>query len=455
MDSVTYSFEIVGHKGFVYYYVAVPVSLQGVVQQAIVSAYPSARLEEVAEHNIFSAVGKMGATVGGEFTLKENFAYPIATYQDMKRDSMQSLLNAFSSLDKEDGAAVQIMIRPANSEWRKKATSFASAKRTGKKKGSGKGQDELLWWIRNFVKALVEPPDPSKAPEADKPPDLSPAELAVLDSIDDKARSPGFEVLIRVLASSNMAHKAQSILGNITASFSLFDAPGKNGFKYSPASDMESFVAGYVLRMFPQENNKSILNTVELATLFHFPDQKNIPTSQLERQGSKQVDAPRNIPEEGLLLGYNIFRGMKKPIRLDLEDRRRHMYVVGQTGVGKSVFLENLALQDMIAGRGFAFIDPHGDTAENLLAMVPKERTEDVVYFSPADMENPMGLNMFEFNNPDEKDFIVQEIMAMLYKLYDPQRQGIIGPRYEHMFRMCALLLMADPGGHLLLTFRN
>ncbi|HEX5744400.1 MAG TPA: hypothetical protein VFX84_03040, partial [Candidatus Saccharimonadales bacterium] len=197
----------------------------------------------------------------------------------------------------------------------------------------------------------------------------------------------------------------------------------------------------------PQHQNKDILNSVELATLFHFPDQRNIPTSQLGRQESKQVDGPRNIPEKGLLLGYNQFRGARKPIRLALGDRQRHMYVVGQTGVGKSTFLENLALQDMLSGNGFAFVDPHGDTAERLLAMVPKERTEDVIYFSPAEMEYPMGLNLFEYKTADQKDFLIQEALNMLYKLYDPQHQGIMGPRYEHLFRNAALTIMADPNG--------
>jgi len=181
--------------------------------------------------------------------------------------------------------------------------------------------------------------------------------------------------------------------------------------------------------------------------LFHFPDQQNIQTSQLERQASKQVDGPRNIPEEGLLLGYNMFRGAKKAIRMEQADRARHMYVVGQTGTGKSTFLENLALQDMLEGRGFAFVDPHGDTAEKLLAMVPKERTEDVIYFSPADTDYPMGLNMFEFHSDDQKDFLIQEAINMLYKLYDPGHTGIIGPRYEHIFRNAALTIMADPAG--------
>lgn len=436
--------EIIASKGSVHYYAAVPVPLLGVVEQAIVSAYPTAKVEEVAEHNIFSPVGRISGTLGGEMVLKESYAYPIATYQDLKRDTMQALLNALSTLTKEDGAGIQILLRPAPQSWRKNAT--AEADKKSKRKTNPKGVEKVFSGAGQVFTALTKPPE-NPADKADKHEEVSSLDQSIVQAIEEKTKQPGYEVLIRVVASSNITHRAQTILNNLVATFSLFDAPGKNGFKFIPARDIESFVTAYILRFFPQESDANVLNTTELATLFHFPDQKNIPTSQLERQASKQVDGPRNVPEEGLLLGYNLFRGAKKAIRLSEQDRARHMYVVGQTGTGKSTFLENLALQDMLEGRGFAFVDPHGDTAEKLLAMVPKERTEDVIYFSPADMEYPLGLNMFEFHSPDQKDFLIQEAINMLYKLYDPQRQGIIGPRYEHLFRNAALAVMADPAG--------
>ncbi len=441
-----FGFEIIGSHGFVKFYAAVPVALVDVVKQAVISAYPSAQLEEVAEHNVFSPVGRISGTMGGELTLKENYAYPIATYQELKRDALQSILNAMSTLDKEDGAGIQMLLRPADPTWRKNAHLLASKKRKGKEKK--KGPDQLFWWGRQVVTALSQPPENKSGEKGtDDKKEHTSLEQSVYDSIDDKTRYPGYEVLIRVVASSNISQRAQAILNNVVAAFALFDAQGKNGFKFTPAKDIEEFVTAYILRFFPQENKENILNSVELATIFHFPDQKNIPTSQLERQASKQVDGPRNLPEDGLLLGYNVFRGAKKPIRLSLEDRRRHLYVVGQTGVGKSIFLENLALQDMLAGRGFAFVDPHGETVDRLVAMVPKERTEDVIYFSPAEMDYPMGLNLFEFYMPEQKDFLIQEAINMLYKLYDPQHQGIIGPRYEHWFRNAALTVMSNPDG--------
>lgn len=438
------SLEIIGTQGIIKFYTAVPFAMVDVVKQAVLSAYPNARLDEVPEHNIFNPVGKISATFGGELTLKENYAYPIATYQEIKRDPIKSVLNALSSLEKEDGAAIQILIRPAQDTWRKNASELAKQKRKGQKDHSFIGQESLAWFGR-ALEALWKPPEHGDSQQSD--PSLSSHEESIISSIEDKTKKAGFETTIRVIASSNVAQRSQTLLRNVVASFALYDAPGKNGFKWTPASDIENFTTAYILRFFPQGHDKNILNSTELATIFHFPQQNDIPTSQVTRQASKQVDGPRDVPEEGLLLGYNLFRGVKKAIRLDLHDRQRHMYVVGQTGVGKSVFLENLAFQDMRNGDGFAFIDPHGDTAERLLGMIPKERTEDVVYFCPADTDYPLGLNIFEAETVDEKDFVIQEVLNMLYKLYDPQRQGIIGPRYEHIFRMAALTVMAGPEG--------
>lgn len=433
------AFEIVASKGVVNYYTAVPVALVSVVEQAITSAYPSASLEEVEEHNIFSTIGKISGTFGGEMVLKKNYANPIATFQETKRDSMQTILNSLASLGKDDGAGIQILIRPAHDGWTKSTLAAA-----GKiKKDKGKGGSKLNF--KGLGAALWKPPEASETKSEDK--QLSSLEQAKVDSMEEKTRHPGYEVLIRLAASSNTATRSQAILSNMVASFALFDAQGRNGFKFVPAKVIESFVTSFIFRFFPPEVNQNILNSVELATIFHFPDQNSTPTSQVQRQSSKQVDGPSNLPESGLLLGYNIFRGTKKEIRLTEGDRRRHMYVIGQTGTGKSVLLENLALQDMLDGKGFAFVDPHGDSAEALLRMVPKERTEDVIYFAPGEMDYPVGLNLFEYEYKEQQDFLIQEAINMLYKLYDPQHQGIIGPRYEHLFRNAALTVMSGPDG--------
>ena len=242
-----------------------------------------------------------------------------------------------------------------------------------------------------------------------------------ITAITNKMRYPAFETLIRVIASSSSEPRSEAIMGGLVSAFSQFDSPQLNGFKVNVLKDPKKLAVDYTFRFFGSRITSNILNSVELASIFHLPEQNAIPNSQVERQLTKQVDGPAKLATEGVLLGTNEFRGNKKPIYLDDDNRRRHMYVIGQTGMGKSVFLENIAFQDMCDGRGFAFIDPHGDAVEALLQRVPEERIDDVIYFDPADIEHPVGMNMFEYTSEDQKDFIVQEGISMLQSLFDPQ----------------------------------
>ncbi len=437
------AFEVIASKGLIQFYVAVPLVLEDVVRQAVTAAYPSCRLEKVEEQNLFNQQGKLSGTIGGEISLKKEYAFPIATYQETKRDAMQTLMNAFTSLGEGDGAAVQILIRPAHDSWAKVALKEASDIRSGKKKKPGFGFSSA----KDVAGAFWKPPQSNEKDKTGQDHQVSGVDQTRAEAIEEKTRHPGYETLIRVVASSNTAARSQAVLKNLVSSFSLFEASGRNGLTFSTAKNIDTFTTAFILRMFPQQLNRMILNTVELATIFHLPDQKHTQTSQLQRQQSKQVDGPYQTMEDGILLGYNVYRGIKKQVRLGPVDRRRHTYIIGQTGTGKSGLLENLALQDMLDGKGFAFVDPHGDSAEALLGMVPKERVEDVIYFNPGAMESPVGLNLFEFEDKEQRDFLVQEAIAMLYRLYDPGHTGIIGPRYEHWFRNAALTIMSDPAG--------
>ena len=437
------SFEIVAYEGLIHYYAVVPAVLTDIVKQAIAAAYPLARLEEIEEHNIFSQTGKTSGTIGGEFTLKKSYVYPIVTYQESKTDAARALLNALSTVTREDGVAVQIMFRPASEGWTK--NSIYAANKIKKDKGIKSAGIGDMFRPKNLMEALWKPPESKDTKPEDK--QLSSLEQSLVEAIEEKTRHPGYEVLIRVVVSSNTSARSQALLKNIIAAFALFDSPTNNGFKFSISKDIEELVTAYIFRFFPQTVTHNVLNSVELASVFHLPDHNSIPSSQVQRQMAKQVDGPTQIMDEGFLLGYNEFRGTKKQIRLSTNDRRRHTYFIGQTGTGKTSLLNNLAYQDMMDGRGFAFIDPHGDAVEELLGAIPRERVEDVIYFCPGDMENPIGLNLFEFETQDQRDFLIQESIAMLYKLYDPGHTGIIGPRYEHWFRNAALTIMSDPKG--------
>ncbi len=441
------AFEVTVKGSMVNYYVVVPVVLIDVIRQAVAAAYPSATLEEVEEQNIFSRTGRISGTIGGELTLKNDYSYPIATFEESKRDAMVALLNALSGAGKDDGAAIQILLRPAPEGWSKTSNKTAQKIRQGKKgkaggKPIGTGILEMLW----------KPPETSDKKEGGSDHQVSSLEQSHIDSIEEKTRYPAYETLIRVIASSNTAAQSQSLVKNVVAAFSLFDAPNKNGFKFSVTNNIEQFTTAFIFRFFPQNIKNNILNSIELATIFHLPDQSSIPTSQVERQAAKQVDGPNFVPDKGLLLGVNVFRGTKKEIRLSESDRTRHTYIIGQTGTGKTGLLENLALQDMLEGRGFAFIDPHGDAAEKLLGMVPKNRVEDVIYFNPSDTTNPIGMNLFEISkgDPDPQrtmDYIISELVNMLYSMYDPGHTGIVGPRMENIVRNAAILVMSDPNG--------
>ena len=436
-----FGFEVIASGSRVYFYAVAPVELVGVIKQAIVSAYPTAKVDKTNEHNLFNPTASIETVVGGEVVLKEHFSQPIATYIETKQDTMKSVLQALINVDDKTGVGLQILIRPAAADWVKDAQDIVKRKRSGIATGPVVGS-----LISQAITSVWRPPEEQQK-EAGSKAELSGLDQELIQAIESKTAQAGFEVLMRLIVSSPNRSQSQMLCNNLTAALALFDRPGHNGLKFSPTTNPGKFVESFNLRFFPVHKKDMILNATELASIFHLPDQTNVSGSQVERQTAKQVDGPRDAPEDGLMLGHNVFREIRRPIRLGDSDRMRHTYVVGQTGTGKSVFLESLMLQDMKAGRGFALVDPHGETAETILAHIPQSRLDDVVYFNPAHMDNPMGLNIFEHKTADEQDFLIQEAMSILYKLYDPQRQGIIGPRYEYMFRNAAKLIMADPAG--------
>lgn len=446
------SFEIVAHDGLIKYYAVVPAVLTETVKQAITAAYPTVRLEEVEDPNFFSKEGMVNGLAGGEMTLKDDYWYPIATYEETKRDASLGLINAMSVAKKGDGIALQLMLRPTDGTWTRKSLERVQNIRDGKKarRAANNFIGKVVYGIGNttvdIMNALWRPPEEHEKFQAEEKV-LTNLQQEEIQRIEEKTKYPGFEVMIRVVASAATKARAEALMSGVVAVFSQFDSPNYNGFRYDALGSKEKLATDYIFRFFPQERRSMILNSVELSSLFHLPSQNAIPTSQVERQLTKQVDGPARLVEEGVLLGVNEFRGEKKEIRLSENDRRRHTYVIGATGMGKSVLLTNIAYQDMMDGRGFAFIDPHGDAVELLMSKVPPERVDDIIYFDPGDVENPIGMNMFEFTDPEQKDFIVQEGINMLQSLYDPGNQGIFGPRAHHMFRNAALLLMSDPEG--------
>ena len=443
------SFEITAKDGLIKYFAVTPAVLTETVKQAVIAAYPAARVEETERENIFAKEAKLEGVAGGEMTLLKEYVFPIATYEDTKRDASLGILNALSATKRGDGIGVQIMVRPKSAEWTEKSEKWVEEVKEGKETGaSARGLSNLFKGIEQLFYILWKPIEAREEEKRDEVKILTNIQQEEIQAIEEKTKYAAFETLVRVVASSEQGKlKAEAMVGGVVTAFAQFNSPKYNGFQFEQAKDVEKLVRDYILRDFPLKTRENILNSKELSSIFHLPEQNAIPTSQVMRQQVKEVDGPAKLVEDGVLIGVNEFRGEKKEIRLSKEDRRRHTYVIGSTGMGKSKFLRNIAYQDMMEGRGFAFIDPHGDVTEELLAMVPKERVDDVIYFDPGDIENPIGMNMFEFTNEEQKDFIVQEGINMLQSLYDPSNQGFFGPRGQHMFRNAALLLMSDPKG--------
>ncbi|MDQ5943356.1 MAG: hypothetical protein QG675_124 [Patescibacteria group bacterium] len=441
------SFEIVAKGKLINFYIIVPASILSSVQKALVSGYPDIQIEKCEDTNIFSATSKIAGVQGGELKLAHESYLPINTYRESDSDAMVGMLSGLSNLGDNEGAAIQILVRPTLSDWSKKAISRAKQVLDPEKKdnsGYGKAMDLIAYILKAPFRTSSENEQKSKP---DKQPDAVDQKKAEL--IEKKAQSPAFESLIRIIASSDSTARSKVIVQDISLGFAQLSQGGANSFKYKATDEPQKLATNFIFRFFPASRKNIVLNSVELATIFHLPSQIIGISANLERKAAKEVAAPAGLPTEGTRLGLNIFQGNETPIFLTQDDKRRHVYIIGQTGTGKSVLLTNMMLQDAQAGKGFCFIDPNGDEAERLLGRIPPERAEDVIYFSPGDTEFPVGLNIMEYdqNKPEQKDFIVQEMISMLYKLYDPTHQGFIGPQFENWFRNAALTVMSDPNG--------
>ncbi|HEX8923467.1 MAG TPA: DUF87 domain-containing protein, partial [Patescibacteria group bacterium] len=266
-----------------------------------------------------------------------------------------------------------------------------------------------------------------------------------LEAIEQKCNKPGFETAIRIISCAPTSEIAKMNINNIKATFGQFESPwnkiGGRDIKMK-SMFMEDFIYKYPVIYW--RKGKTVLSTDEIISIFHLPN-KTIETPSIYWIKSKKAAAPADSPSEGLYIGDNIYRGITKKYCINESDRQRHFYIVGQTGVGKSWLLADMALQDIKAGKGVCFIDPH-DTYESILERIPPERVDDVIYFDPSMTDRPMGFNVMECERDDQKDFVTSSIINLMYKLYDPYKTGIVGPRFEHAIRNIMLTVMAEPG---------
>ena len=438
-----FSMEVVAHQKLIYFYFSAPRERAAYLEQQILANYPDAVAEEVKDYNIFHPKNEVAA---GFLKLKRSFVFPLRTYKKMDTDPFNAIINSISKLDADDGIAIQYMVRSAKAAWHRRLRTVTDEIK------KGKSIEEALK-MNKFVKALnklgdliqLNKDNSQEISAKEKDGRLSQMEEEIVKNIEEKNSKSGLEVNIRVVVSAGNKGAAAAHLQNIAGSFSNF-----NSYEYGNSfrdkintKNQNKTINDFIHRRFSEETS-FILNSEELAGLFHLPSAWT-ETPNIYWLTAKHAPAPADSPNEGIVLGVNSYRGVEKEIHIKRDDRRRHTYIIGKSGVGKSTLLASMAIQDILNGEGVGIIDPHGDFVEDVLARIPPERSEDVILFAPQDTERPLALNLLEFDPryPEQKTFVINEMIKIFDKLYDLKSTG--GPIFEQYMRNAMLLVMNNP----------
>jgi hypothetical protein len=438
------SFEIANSSESeeIIFFVSIPKKFRESIEKQIHSFFPNAVLEKSEDYSIFFPGSFTEASV---LKLKNKYTLPVKTYENLEVDPLNAVTNALSRLKtKKEGAAIQLVMRPAGTHWRTKGKRIAHEMQQGKRlkdvdksllAKAGKGVGDTIYSAMSS-KGSQQSNDP-------KPVQLTPEEQELVKSIESKTSKTGFHVNIRLVASAETEERAKEILGQLENSFSQYENGNINCFQIKKRLKKKDIAYDFIFRNFREEESV-ILNNEEISSIFHLPISVT-ETPKIKWLKSNAASPPLDIPEDGMILGYNEYRSAKTPIKIAEKDRRRHLYAIGQTGTGKSNFLQEMAKQDAKNGNGFCFIDPHGDAIEDILTAIPKERAEDVILFDPSDIERPIGLNLMEYDpaHPEQKTFVINEMIGIFDQLYDLKSTG--GPMFEQYMRNAMLLVMEDP----------
>ncbi|MBI4085023.1 MAG: DUF87 domain-containing protein [Candidatus Liptonbacteria bacterium] len=417
------------------FYLSVPRQLKEVAAKQIQGLWTSASVDEAGDdYNIFNP---HGATAAAYLKQQENYALPIRTYLEIGNDFFSAIVGGLSKMNEiGEGAAIQIIASPAAKDVKKgiesKIRSLKRGEPAKKVLGSGFGAE---------VKEIQEAFKTKSKEEKEKEKEEKVIDEEAVKALTAKISKPLFNVNVRILTSAPSPFQANDILEGIAAGFSQFGSSMRNDFRIVKAKNSSGLAYEFSFRTF-NGSQSMVLNSEEIASFYHFPI-SSTETPRVKWLKSREAPPPSNLPEKGVLVGRSVFRGQQKDIYITDDDRRRHVYVVGQTGTGKSTLLGNMIIDDIRKGKGVAIIDPHGDLAENALSYIPPQRMNDVIYFDPGDIQRPLGLNMLEynFNRPEEKTFIVNEMQGIFNKLFPPETMG---PMFEQYMRNALLLLMED-----------
>ena len=449
-----FSFEIVAHDKMVDFYVISPAYYQGIIEKQITSYYQDADIQ--IEDKPYEYMLK-DAKVKGFYACQQNpYWFPIKTFKIIENDPLNDLTNIFSKLESDEIAVIQLVIRPRNDKWTKKATKFGDKYFKGKvDQGAAFGfKIPILGPILNVFKGIFlgfDKMEIDKGTGGDGYVRMLQSKEETAKRIGEKAGQSGFDTVIRLLAVSKTEARAEDLSNSMIVSFNLFKDTYANWFDASRIFFIDSINDWLFLRNFRRRlldtrlfiigEKQSLLVEEELASIYHFPCSIYNKTPVISWMDYKVLPAPIDTPTEGILLGYNLYRGKKKEVHFQKKDRSRHHYIIGKSGSGKSALLSYMVRQDIINGEGVAVIDPHGDLIEDVLNYVPKERAKDVIIFDPSSTDRPMGLNILESTTPAEMDMVSSQATEIFIKLFGDE---IFGPRIQHYFRNAYLTLAED-----------
>lgn len=443
------SFEIASVNGQIRFYVWVPKTLQSFVEGQIYSQYPTVQIhqadEDYTEHERDHEVA-----YSTELTLTTDEFLPIRTFQNFEVDPLAGITGTLAKLETTgEELWIQVLVRPIPDDWQNAADRYINSIRNGRM-FSLPGFGGSMQWLIGVLGALWQPPE--QGANQSTAVELSDRDKTRISEAEKKATKLGYEVKIRLVYMGESQTNAKLRMQALVGTFKQFNSTNLNGFHAVKGAFGKEFIDKYRKRSFIGDG--FILNTEELASVFHLPH-TNVETPNIVWASSKTAEPPSKLPvltgedvndDQISAFGVTNFRGISHQFGMLRYDRSRHVYIIGQTGAGKSGLLELFALSDIFHNQGYAIIDPHGDFAINNMKFIPGSRLNDVIYFNPADTAYPLGFNPLEVTNPNQKTNISSEIIGVLKRIFGDSW----GPRLEYILRYTILALLDRPEATML-----
>ena len=445
------SFEIVSTGGQIRFYVWTPKVLQSFVEGQIYAQYPTVQIHKVQDDYV-DVRDKYQVVYTSEIVLTENDVLPIKTFENFEVDPLAGITGTLAKLnpDKDEELWIQILTRPIPDDWHKSTTDkWVKQVKSGQKNLRILGIDWV--WLITALGALFRPPQSGPNGEPVKV-ELSERAKTQIEKAEEKATKLGYAVKIRLAYLGSDQTDAKLNMQALVGTFKQYNSTNLNGFTSIGGTFDRAALDSYKLRQFT--DNGFILNISELASVYHLPH-TSVETPNIVWATSKTAEPPASLPlitgnaehdRDISAFGLTNFRGINHQFGMLRRDRSRHVYIIGQTGAGKSGMLELFALSDIFYDQGYCIIDPHGDFAINNLRFVPEKRIKDVIYFNPADVEFPVAFNPLEITDPSRKPNVCSEVIGVLKRMFGDSW----GPRLEHILRYTLLALLDRPETTLL-----